>query len=64
VSSGENPSENFETLPLYFRGGSNVQGFKSLLGNSLALLYVARHGLKESELWALLSELKLIFIFE
>ena len=56
--SNENPSENFETLPLYFRGGSNVQGFKSLLGNSLALLYVARHGLKESELWALLSELK------
>lgn len=52
------PSDQLWTLPPYLRGGSNCDGFGTLLGNALALLYVARHGLKESELWAILSILQ------
>jgi hypothetical protein len=54
----QDPSDQLWTLPPYLRGGSNCEGFGTLLGNALALLYVARHGLKESELWAILSILQ------
>jgi hypothetical protein len=37
-------------LPVYMRGGIISQGLGNLLGNALALLFVARHGLKEGEL--------------
>lgn len=53
-----NPSEGIDTLPTYLRGGATVAGFNTLLGNALALLYVARHGLKEQELWGLLATLQ------
>jgi len=52
------PSEGITELPLYLRGGGNCEGFGQLLGNALSLLYVARHGLKESELWSMLAALK------
>ena len=52
------PSEGINTLPTYLRGGATVAGFNTLLGNALALLYVARHGLKEQELWGLLATLQ------
>lgn len=51
------PSDGFFSLPLYMRGGESVNGFGDLLGNALALLYVARQGLKEEELWKILSKL-------
>ena len=35
----------------------DVSGLGSILGNALALLYVARHGLMESEIWGLLASL-------
>ena len=35
-----------------------MAGFGTLLGNALALLYVARHGLKEQEIWGLLTSLQ------
>ena len=44
-------------LPVEQLGGREVPGFKSMLGYALALLYVARHGLREQER-ALLWELK------
>ena len=46
-----------ETLPGYLLGGTQVSGMGSILGNALSLLYVARHGLKESEIWGLLASL-------
>lgn len=49
------PVKDLADLPGYLVGGSEVNGFSTLLGNALALLYVARHGLKESELWSILS---------
>ena len=52
------PAEGMASLPAYFKGGSSVAGFHTLLGNALALLYVARHGLKEQELWSLLASLQ------
>ena len=52
------PAEGIETLPLYLRGGTPTDGFGDLLGDALALLYVARHGLKEYELWAILAGLQ------
>ena len=52
------PAEGIDTLPRYFRGGAEAAGFSTLLGNALALLYVARHGLKEQELWGLLAALQ------
>lgn len=52
------PKEAFSSLPIYLRGGVSCDGFGSLLGCALSLLYVARHGLKERELWAILSELR------
>ena len=54
-----NPSDDLARLPLYMRGGRHAVGLAEYLGNSLALLYVARHGLKLEELWQLLSELSL-----
>jgi hypothetical protein len=45
-------------LPVYMRGGIVSQGLGNLLGNALALLFVARHGLKEGELWAMLATLR------
>jgi hypothetical protein len=53
--SGSNPHADLDKLPLYMLGGNDAAGFAHILGNALALLYVARHGLKESELWAMLS---------
>ncbi len=44
-------------LPVYLTGGENVSGFSHILGHALCLLYVARHGLKESELWAILAKI-------
>ena len=52
------PSEGLHTLPIYLRGGASTTGFGALLGNALALLYVARQGLRESELWKILSLLQ------
>ena len=45
-------------VPLSYRGGEHVHGTGTLLGYALALLYVARHGLKEHELWAMLFDLR------
>ena len=46
-------------VPEYLLGGATeeVPGLGSLLGDALAFLYVARYGLREEELWALLSKL-------
>eukprot|EP01039_Chlorochromonas_danica_P007094 gene7094-7846_t len=46
-------------LPLYLRGGESVSGFGDLIGNALSLLYVARQGLREGELWKILSNLQM-----
>ena len=51
-------SVGLSLLPVYMRGGIISQGLGNLLGNALALLFVARHGLKESELWAMLATLR------
>jgi hypothetical protein len=40
------------------RGGSTTSGFGDILGNALSLLYVARQGLKEQELWKVLDYLQ------
>ena len=52
------PTEGITTLPVYLRGGEDVVGFGVLLGNALSLLLTARHGLKESELWAMLATIQ------
>jgi len=39
-------------------GGSESLGFGGLLGQALALLLVARHGLTEQELWCLLATMQ------
>ena len=47
-----------EPLPDYLLGGADkVPGLGTLLGDALALLCVARYGLLEDELWALLGDL-------
>ena len=51
------PVADLTKLPSYLVGGTGCSGFSTILGNALALLYVARHGLKESELWAILAKL-------
>lgn len=53
------PSEGFFSLPIYIRGGAHAPGFGDLLANALSLLYVARQGLKEEELWKMLSYLQM-----
>lgn len=45
-------------IPVYLRGGTATEGLGSLLRNALALLYTARLGLKEAELWSILARLK------
>lgn len=52
------PSEALHLLPVYMRGGVAIVGFGELLGNALALLYVCRQGLREKELWRMLSRLQ------
>jgi len=52
------PSDGLNTLPIYLRGGISTVGFGDLLGNALALLYVSRQGLREKELWKILSRLQ------
>lgn len=52
------PSEGFFSLPIYMRGGTTTSGFGDLLGNALGLLYVARQGLKEHELWKILTHMQ------
>lgn len=52
------PSEGVHLLPVYLRGGVTTVGFGELLGNALALLYVSRQGLREKELWKILSLLQ------
>ena len=52
------PSEGMHLLPICFRGGVTTVGFGDLLGNALALLYVSRQGLREKELWKILSLLQ------
>eukprot|EP01034_Spumella_vulgaris_P021817 gene21817-27886_t len=52
------PSEGLTTLPIYLRGGITTAGFGEILGNALALLYVSRQGLREHELWRILSTLQ------
>jgi hypothetical protein len=51
-------SEGVHLLPVYLRGGVTTVGFGELLGNALALLYVSRQGLREKELWKILSLLQ------
>ena len=51
-------TSDLEALPLYLRGGHDCAGFNGLLGQALALLLVARHGLTEAELWCLLATMK------
>ena len=51
-------SSGISLLPVYMKGGVMCNGLGSLLGNALALLFVARHGLKESELWDMLASLR------
>lgn len=58
ASGVADPSEGFFSLPLYMRGGSTTSGFGDILGNALSLLYVARQGLKEQELWKILDYLQ------
>lgn len=55
--SEEDPKLTVNRLPMYFIGGVEIAGFGKILGHALALLYVARHGLKESELWSIISSL-------
>lgn len=64
-SSGDTNSEGIRSgrsihveLPVYLRGGTFSEGFGALVGNALALLYVARLGLKEVELWSILARLR------
>lgn len=45
------------TFPVYLKGGQDVLGLKLILGKALSLLYVARHGLHDSELRALVHTL-------
>lgn len=52
------PSDGVQLLPVYLRGGVTTVGFGELLGNALALLYVSRQGLREKELWKILSLLQ------
>lgn len=49
----------YAILPDYLTGGQNVLGLGPVLGSALSLLYTARHGLKERELWQLLAEMNL-----
>jgi hypothetical protein len=51
-------SSHSRQIPLYFRGGEKHEGLGSLLGNALAVLYVARHGLTSFELTRLLMRLR------
>ncbi|KAJ8601364.1 hypothetical protein CTAYLR_005011 [Chrysophaeum taylorii] len=52
-------SSTLDDVPDYLLGGvDNVPGLGMLLGDGLAFLYVARYGLREDELMALLGELK------
>jgi hypothetical protein len=53
----EDPKLTVNQLPTYFLGGVEIAGFGKILGHALALLYVARHGLKESELWSIIASL-------
>jgi hypothetical protein len=52
------PSDGLHMLPIYLRGGVDTTGFGDILGNALALLYASRQGLRESELWKMLSLLQ------
>ena len=57
--AAEDPEpEPEEPLPAYLLGGADrVPGLGTILGDALALLCVARYGLIEDELWALLRDL-------
>jgi hypothetical protein len=57
----DDDTDNIQAQPVYLRGGSNVKGLDTLLGNALSLLFVSRHGLKEREMWALLGTLSWYF---
>jgi hypothetical protein len=48
---------NIDLLPEYLLGGGPVDGFGQIVGDALALLYVARHGLTENELWSILQKI-------
>lgn len=52
-----NEAAQIDVLPMYMTGGVSTAGFHRILGNALSLLYVARHGLKENELWSILCSL-------
>lgn len=59
VAAPVDPLEAYNTLPIYQRGGVGIfPGFGDLLGNSLSLLHAARHGLREMELWSMVSKLQ------
>jgi hypothetical protein len=45
-------------VPQYLLGGRRVTLFGKTLGRALSLLSVARHGLREQELWSLLAGLR------
>jgi hypothetical protein len=58
VQTPVDPSVGLDTLPHYFLGGSSAKGFETLLGDALRLLIVARHGLKENELFSILGNIR------
>lgn len=60
TSTATDPADGFFSLPLYMRGGVNCPGLGDVLGSSLSLLLVCRHGLKEKELWAILNDLQVL----
>lgn len=51
------PAHGLDVLPAYLKGGKSFTGFSTLLGKCLSLLYAARLGLKEDELWSILPRL-------
>ena len=54
----EQDEESGPPLPSYLTGGETFDGLGALLGNTLAALYVARHGLKVDELVHLLENVR------
>ncbi|KAG5187763.1 hypothetical protein JKP88DRAFT_253888 [Tribonema minus] len=59
-TSGSMHDDPMAGVPVYLRGGTRVPVIGKVLGRSLALLWVARHGLREQELCSLLAGLKAV----
>jgi len=58
LSAVPNLGRTISDVPLYLRGGEDFEGFGNMLGNTLAALYVARHGLTMDELMHLLLDVQ------